>query len=222
MRSLLGFFMKNLVDQKIENYCVAKSTLPSKHCEEIAKFTRANVPLPQMVIGELEGSFLGFLVGLTQAKRILEIGCFTGYSALAMAERLPAGGEIVTLDFNSETTAIAEKFWERSPHGKKIKPIVGKALDSLRSIQGSFDLVFIDADKENYLRYFERCLNLLSPDGLIVVDNALWGGDVLNQKSRDPDTKAIRDFNDFISKRNDLECCLLPVRDGVFLIRKKN
>src|SRR5450631_3616699 len=114
-----------LVSEDIEQYCLTHSTKPSAHCEAIDAYTRANVAVPQMVSGSLVGSFLGFLVQMTGARRILEVGCFTGYSALAMAEQLPDGGEVVTLDIDPETNAIAQGFWKKSPHGSKIRSIVG-------------------------------------------------------------------------------------------------
>jgi len=208
------------VPEKLEDYCVSQSTLPSSCAEAIRKYTEANVPYSQMLIGPLEGSFLGFLVSLTRAKRVLEIGCYTGYSALTMAERLPTKGELITLDIDPKTNKIAQKFWAKSPHGKKIRPIIGPALESLKDLKGPFDLVFIDADKTNYLNYFKKCLPLLSSGGFIAVDNCLWNGEVLHKNTGNPDTRAIQKFNDHIKKRKDLEAVLLPVRDGIFLIRK--
>jgi len=209
------------VSEGIENYCGRKSTVPSRRCEAVLKHTVKRVPYSQMLIGPLEGSFLGFLVSLARAKRVLEIGCFTGYSALAMAERLPKTGRLITLDINPETNRIARKFWAKSPHGNKIRSVLGPALKTLTKLNGPFDLIFIDADKTNYLNYLKKGLPLLSPKGLIVVDNCLWGGEVLKKRTKDPDTRAIQRFNNYVKNRNDLEAVLLPVRDGVFLIQKK-
>jgi len=150
--------MKDFTDPKISNYCLSKSDMPSKICQEIKKYTEDNVDYAQMVVGELEGSLLGFLVSLIGAKRILEIGCFTGYSALAMAERLPDDGELITLDINETNTEIAQSFWNKSPHGKKIHLKLGQALEILPTLSGKFDLAFIDADKINYLNYVKHSL----------------------------------------------------------------
>jgi len=210
----------NLVSQEIEAYCIDKSTIPSSDCAAIAKHTKANVPLPQMLIGELEASFLGFLIQLVQAKSVLEIGCFTGYSALAMAERLPDDGKLITLDINPDTNKIAQKFWQKSPQGYKIKSILGPALDTLKTLNENFDMVFIDADKENQLAYLEKTLDILNPNGLIVIDNCLWSGRVLDSHTDDATTRAIQKLNDHVKQASDLDVCLLPVRDGMYLIRK--
>ena len=213
--------MKQLIDPELENYCVAKSAPQSAACKQIEDFTRKNVPFSQMLVGPLEGGFLGFLVGLIGAKRVLEIGTYTGYSALAMAERLPEEGELVTLDVDQDTTEIAQNFWLESPDGKKIKSVLGAALETLKNLKGPFDLVFIDADKTNYLNYLKKSLEMLSPNGLVAVDNCLWSGTVLNKNTEDSDEKAIQEFNDYVNGREDLESVLLPIRDGIFLIRKR-
>ncbi len=205
---------------KIDQYCSDKSTPVSSICNEIEHYTKSHVPMSVMLVGPLEGSFLGFLASLVQAKRVLEIGCFTGYSALAMAERLPPDGELITLDINSETTEIAKKYWGQSTHGKKIRMILGPALESLTNLRGPFDLVFIDAAKLEYLEYLQRCLGMLSERGLIVADNALWQGEVLNSNTKDEGARAIQKFNDFVAQQRNLEKILLPIRDGMFLIRK--
>lgn len=206
---------------EIEDYCLnSSSLLPSEACKKIYDYTRQNVPMPQMLIGPLAGGFLGFLVRALGAKRILEVGCFTGYSALAMAEKLPEDGEIISLDIEPETSALARKFWDETPHGKKIRVIVGPALESLKKLQGPFDLVLIDADKENYPRYFEEALKLLSPKGTIVFDNALRDGDVLKDRA-DEGTEAIKLVTREIRNRKDLVSFLLPLRDGLLLVQRR-
>lgn len=212
----------NFVSDDLNKYCENHSSVPSPACEDIAAHTRAHVPYAQMLTGPLEGSFLGLMVHVVNAKRILEIGTFTGYSALSMAERLPDDGEIITLDVNPETNEIARRFWAKSPHGKKITPILAPGLETLATLKGPFDLVFIDADKTNYLAYFQKALPLLSPRGLILVDNCLWSGRVLEKSPSDSDTQAIQKFNDYVKSQASLECTLLPLRDGVFVIRKKS
>lgn len=208
-------------EEAIENYCLSKSSKPSAVCDELYQYTVKNVPMAQMLTGPLVGSVLGFLLEVVSAKRVLEVGCFTGYSALAMAERLPSGGEVITLDIDPDTAKIAKEFWKKSRHGGKITHILGPALESLKDIKGPFDFVLIDADKSNYLNYLNRALELISPKGMIVVDNCLWSGRVL-EKAADENTKAIQELNDSLSKRTDLVKTLIPVRDGLFFIRKKD
>lgn len=211
----------NFVDESIQSYCVAHSTRVSALCDELEKHTRQNVPLPQMLTGPLEGSFLALLVSLTSARRVLEIGTYTGYSALAMAERLPPDGELVTLDINPETAKLAQSYWDRSPHGAKIRQVLGDARESLQKQQGPFDLVFIDADKGSYPAYFKGSLERLAPGGLIAIDNTLRSGMVLEKNPQDPETATMKKFNAQLAADPSLEVCLLPVRDGITLVRRR-
>lgn len=208
-----------IVSDEIENYA-------SGHCSEepelfgqLREHTVATREDAQMLIGRIEGSFLKTLVELCQAKRVLEIGTFTGYSALWMASGLPESGELITLDLDPETNAVAKSYWEKSPDKDKIKPVLGDARETVKTLQGPFDLIFLDADKENYIEYWEACLNLLRPKGLMVVDNVLWSGEVLNPKSELG--CAIADFNAHI--KNDVRTTrtMLSVRDGMLLAVKQ-
>jgi len=214
-----------LIDEQIEKYCIEKSNVPSSLCNDLELYTRENVHGAQMLIGKMEASLLGFFIRSIGAVRILELGTFTGYSALAMAEQLPTNGELITLDINEKTVQLAKSYWEKSPHGTKIKSLLGPGLETLNQVQGKFDLVFIDADKRNYLLYLEKSLELLTDNGMIVIDNVLWGGRVVEAPGDSEDehrnTKFIRELNDTIKKRSDLYGSLLPVRDGMFLIAKK-
>ena len=171
--------MLTLIDPKITDYCLEKSHLPPSLCDELETYTQNHVDMAQMLSGKMVASFLGFLLSSHNARRVLEVGTYTGYSALAMASELPSNGQVVTLDISPETTTIAKKFWARSRHGKKILPLLGPALDTMDKLDPPFDLVFIDADKKNYLHYLQRALKLISPQGIIVLDNCLWGGKVL-------------------------------------------
>lgn len=211
-----------LVDPEIEKYCIDISSKPSSLCEDLADFTRKNVSQSQMLIGPLEAAVLGFLIRTGGYKRILEIGTFTGYSALSMAENLPSDGELITLDVNEETTRIAQEFWKKSSHGSKIKLILGRALENLPKLEGQFDLVFIDADKEPYPQYLNWALENLSEGGSIVIDNTLWSGEVLNSEA-EGSTKSIQKVNQMAKELSEREyfVSLLPVRDGMLLIRKK-
>ena len=207
-------------DSKIQEYCIQKSNRPSKVCKDLENYTRKNVPYSQMLIGELEASFLGFLLRSIKATNVLEFGTFTGYSSLCMAENLPDDGLIITLDINPETVEIAKNYWKNSTHGHKIQSIIGPALETVKNLDKAFDFIFIDADKINYLDYLKAGLKVLSPKGMIAIDNVLWSGKVLDQKGQDQDTLAIQNINNFISEKTDLYGTLLPVRDGIFLIQR--
>jgi len=213
---------------EIENYCISKSNLPSSDCLAIEEYTRANVHASQMLIGKLEASFIGLLLRSINAKNVLELGTYTGYSALAMAEHLPENGLVTTIDINTETVSLAQEFWKKSKHGHKIKSIIGKGLEVLSSFDKKtrFDFIFIDADKRNYIEYLKMAENFLTPNGLIVVDNVLWGGKVIPtaeldlSEHRDRNTEFIRAMNDYVANSNDLYGTLMPLRDGMFLIKK--
>ena len=213
--------MDNVVPKPIEDYAAAHSQTPSPLLDELETYTNAHCAWPQMLVGRLEGGLLKMLVRLTGARRILEIGLFTGYSALTMAEALPEEGMIVSCEINSETAAIAQSFFDRSPHGRKISIRLGPALDTLASLPKDppFDLVFVDADKENYVNYYEAALTLLRPGGLLIADNVLWSGAVLNP-IRDSD-RALVEFNNKVHHDPRVEHVMLTVRDGVMLVYKR-
>jgi caffeoyl-CoA O-methyltransferase len=201
--------------------------LPSSDCDKIEEYTRENVHGAQMLIGKMEASFIGFLLRSIDAKRVLELGTFTGYSALAMAENLPSDGEVITIDINESTVLLAKKFWNQSTHGYKIKSILGSGLDILPTLKTPFDFIFIDADKRNYIDYLKLSVALLSTKGIIVIDNVLWSGKVLPSSDLnmsehyDRNTEFIRLVNDYIASEPTLYGTLLPIRDGMFLVKKK-
>lgn len=209
-----------VVDEKIEAYAAAHTSPESPLLAEVAASTRASQEGHGMMVGLLEGRFLETLVWLSGARRILEIGCFTGYSALSMAAALPPGGTITTCELDPERAAIARRHFEASPWAERIDLIEGPALESLRLLTGPFDLVFIDADKVSYPRYYEAVLPLLADHGLIVADNVLWSGRVLDEADQSDDTKAIRAFNDMVVNDPRVTCVMATVRDGVLLIRR--
>jgi caffeoyl-CoA O-methyltransferase len=173
---------------------------------------------PTSMIGPLAAQFLKMLVLMTGARRILEIGMFTGYSTLAFAEALPKDGRVVTCEINPETTEIARQCLSASPHGRKIEIRLGPALNSLKVIPGPFDLCFIDADKDRYGDYYDACMNLVRPKGVIVLDNMLRSGKVLNPS--DPGSQVIDALNKRIRNDARVENVLLPVRDGLMLVVK--
>lgn len=213
--------MDYLVPKPIEDYAAAHSQPPSPLLDELEAYTNAHCNMPQMQVGRLEGSLLKMLVRLTGARRILEIGLFTGYSALTLAEALPPEGSIISCEINPDTATIAQSFFDRSPHGRKVSVRLGPALETLATLpkDPAFDLVFVDADKENYVNYYEAVLPLLRPGGLLIADNVLWSGAVLNPK-RDSD-RALVAFNHKVHNDPRVEHVMLTVRDGVMLVYKR-
>jgi caffeoyl-CoA O-methyltransferase len=208
----------NLVDPKIEDYCRAHTSPLPEVFTRLKEVTFKEARSPQMQVGLLEGRFLGMLVAISGAKRVLEFGTFTGFSSLAMAHHMPPDGKLYTCDVDPVATEIAKKFWAESPHGKKIELRLGPAAETVDAIDETFDLVFIDADKANYKTYWEKSLPKVRKGGLIVVDNVLWSGAVL-----DPQEKSDRDivaFNDHARMDPRVEVLMLPIRDGVLVARK--
>ncbi len=208
-----------LVPDAIEKYAQAHTEVPAPLFEELRQTTQERMSAPQMQVGRLEGTFLRLLVRMANARRVLEIGTFTGYSALMMAEGLPEDGELITCDVDPKAEAIARDFFARSPPGKKISLRMGPALETLKTLQGPFDLAFIDADKENYSHYYDAVLPLLRPGGLLVADNTLWSGRVLEPKSESD--RAIVAFNDKVAADPRVEKVLLTIRDGMMLALKR-
>ncbi len=211
--------MKPIIPEAIEKYAEAHTTPEKDLHKALVKATYEKTEIPQMQVGHLEGAFLKLLVEAIGAKRILEIGTFTGYSALRMAEGMPQGGQLITCDIDKETTAIAREFWKQSHHGKKIRLEIGPALQTLKKMKGLFDLVFIDADKENYFNYWNAILPKVRQGGIILVDNVLWGGHVLDPK--DPSDLAIAKFNEAALNDKRVNLVMLTLRDGLTLAVKK-
>ncbi len=208
-----------LTSPEIEAYAEAHTTPEPPYLKAVAEATRAFSEAHGMMVGKLEGRFLEMLVGITGARRILEIGTFTGYSALSMAEALPPEGRIITCDIDPRHAAKAREHFAASPHADKIELREGPALETIRSLEGPFDLVFIDADKTGYRDYYETVLPMISPRAVIVVDNVLWSGRVLQPTDGDESTRALAAFNDMVAADRRIDCVMLPIRDGVSLIR---
>ena len=213
--------MNRLVSADIEAYAQAHSMPESDLCRALRDETQRRMESPQMIVGPLEGAFLKMMAQLVQAKRVLEIGMFTGYSALCFAEALPADGTVITCEVDEESAALARQYFARSPIGKKIEVRMGPALDTMRHLNGPFDLIFIDADKINYVNYYRRALELVSPRGLILIDNVLWDGDVLKQPAPDEKTAAIQELNRVVATDPRVTAVLVTVRDGILAIRQK-
>lgn len=210
--------MLTLVPKEIEAYAVDHTSPLPGYIDELVKVTHEKTTGAGMLSGPIEGMLLQFLVWASGARRVLEIGTFTGFSAQMMAAALPDDGRLITCDVNADSTVIAEEYWAKSPHGHKIELRMGPALETMATLDDVFDLVFIDADKENYTAYFDRALELLSPKGIVAIDNVLWSGRVLDPQ--DSSDRAIAALNDRIAGDPKLVHVLLPVRDGVMLVHR--
>ena len=212
--------MKLFVPEDIESYARDHTRSRGALFDELREYTYRHVPSPQMQVGRIEGTLLMLLAKLLGARRILELGTYTGYSTLCMAEALPDDGELITCDVSEEFTSVARSFFAKSPHGKKIRLMLGDALTTLKNLEAQpFDMAFVDADKARYPAYYEAILPRLRPGGLFVADNTLWSGDVLAPKSED--ARGIAAFNDRVQNDDRVENVLLTVRDGVMLARKR-
>jgi caffeoyl-CoA O-methyltransferase len=211
--------MSFLVDEKIEEYAERHTTAPEPLLAALADETKATMSAPQMLTGPVEGRFLELLVFGTGATRVLEIGTFTGYASLSMAAALPEGGHIDTLDIEPRHAEVAQRYIDESPYADRITIHLGPALETIAKLEGEFDLVFIDADKENYDAYFEAVLPRLSERGLIAIDNTLWSGRVLDPP--DETTKLIAALNDKLASDDRVVAVQLTVRDGVTLVRRR-
>jgi caffeoyl-CoA O-methyltransferase len=210
--------MSFIVEPGVEQYAEEHSSPDGELFERLAAETHEKTTAPQMMVGRLEGRFLGTLVRSLRARRVLELGTFTGYSSISMALALPAGGRIVTCDVNEETTAIARRYAEEAGVDDRIDYRLGPALETIAGLDGLFDLVFIDADKPNYVSYYDATLPLLADGGLMVVDNTLWSGQVADKDDQDENTLAIRALNDRVLQDPRVENVLLTVRDGMNLV----
>ena len=210
-----------VVDEGVEGYATEHSTPEPELLAAVAAETRADLSNPQMMVGPLEGRFLEMLVHLSGARRVLEIGTFSGYSALSMAPALPPGGRIVTCEVDAETAAVARRHFEQSPWADRIELRVGPALETIAGLEGPFDLVFVDAEKTEYRDYYEAVLPLLSDRGVIAVDNVLWYRRVLDPADESDSTRAIRAFNDHVATDDRVVAVMLTIRDGVTLIRRR-
>jgi caffeoyl-CoA O-methyltransferase len=207
-----------LVPEEIEAYAAKHTTpMPPLLAELSEETEREFGEQAGMLSGQVTGTLLQMLVGMTRAKRVLEIGMFTGVSAQMMAEALPDEGQVITCDVDPKAIAVARRSFERSAVGGKIEVREGPALETLASLEGPFDVIFIDADKGNYINYYKAALPLLARTGVMAIDNVLWSGRVLDPK--DPDDHAIVAFNEHVAADPRVTCVMLSVRDGVTLVR---
>jgi caffeoyl-CoA O-methyltransferase len=212
--------MPEITDRAIEAYATEHSSPEPPLLRELAEATRDFSQAHGMMVGRLEGRFLKMLVAISGARRILELGTFTGYSALSMAEALPPDGRIITCEVDERHAEMARSFIDRSSYGGMIEIRLGPALETLGTLEGPFDFAFVDARKQEYPAYYEAIVPLLRQGGLMAIDNVLWDGAVLNESDRSADTLAVRALNDRVAGDARVECVLVPIRDGVMLVRK--
>jgi caffeoyl-CoA O-methyltransferase len=207
------------IDEKLSAYCEAHSEKESELLEELNRQTHLKVNQPRMLSGHLQGRFLSFLAALSQPKNILEIGTYTGYSALCLAEGLSENGKLTSIDNNEETQKFAQSFIDKSPFQQNIRLLKGNAMELIPKMNEKWDLVFIDADKVNYAHYFDLIIDKVEKGGLILADNVLWSGKILDE-IKDKDTEAIHQFNLKIQGDKRVKSMILPVRDGISIMIK--
>jgi caffeoyl-CoA O-methyltransferase len=212
--------MSFIVPEEIERYAEEHTTPPDDLLRRLADETRATLQAPQMLTGTIEGRLLEFLVFATRARRVLELGTYSGYSAISMAAALPPDGHIDTCEVDEQHAAVARRYIEESGHGDRITIHIGPALETIARLEGEFDFVFIDADKVNYSAYYKALLPRLTTGGLMAIDNTLWSGKVL-EPDDDPGTRAIAELNDRIARDPAVVAVQLTVRDGVTLVRRR-
>jgi caffeoyl-CoA O-methyltransferase len=214
-----------LMDDQLLEYLRQNAVREPKVLQELREETQ-QLPNARMQISSEQGQLMAMLVKLVNARKIVEVGTFTGYSSTVMALAMPPEGRLVACDVSEEYTQIARKFWQKAGVDEQIQLILGKAKESLKQLlqadgQESFDLAFIDADKTAYTEYYEYCLKLIQPGGLILVDNVLWGGQVADSSNHDMDTEALRAFNAALSSDQRIDLCMVPIGDGLTIARKR-
>ena len=210
------------ISKELSNYCDNYTKPENEVLAKLNRETHLKVVSPRMLSGHLQGRFLSFISKLQQPKLILEIGTYTGYSALCMAEGLPTDGKLITLDVNEETSAFAKIFIQQTQYANQIELVVADAMEYIKTINQNIDLVFIDADKKNYLNYYNLVIDKLSKGGLIIADNVLWSGKItMPEIEMDKETLALHQFNQVVQQDERVENVLLPIRDGLMLVRKK-
>ena len=209
------------MNRLLEKYILDISTPEDPVLEDLYRQTHIRFINPNMVSGHLQGKFLEMLSGMIAPENILEIGTFTGYSAICLAKGLKERGQLITIEINDELSEFAHSYFVKAGVENKITQMTGSALDIIPTLDLMFDMVFIDADKREYIEYYRQIINKVKPGGFILADNALWGGQVLEKGTTDPQTKGIIKFNDMIQAQTDIDKLIIPIRDGIMLIRKK-
>jgi caffeoyl-CoA O-methyltransferase len=212
-----------IVDPIIQTYCDNHTSEESEVLKKLNRETHANVLQPRMLSGHFQGRLLSMISKMQRPQKILEIGTYTGYSALCLAEGLAADGLLITIDVNAEREEMVNRYVEEAGFSGRIHHIIGDAIRIIPTLQHRFDLVFIDADKPNYLNYYDLAMDVLNEGGIILIDNILWSGKVVERESllKDKDTQVLDALNQKVQSDERVENVLLPIRDGLMLLRKK-
>ena len=208
------------IDSNLDKYVVEHTSIENDLLKKIQRETHLNVLQPRMLSGPFQGRFLSLISSLVQPEKILEIGTYTGYSALCLAEGLSKSGTLITIDINDELEERVKGYFQESSFSDQLTLKIGPALSIIPQLEHDFDLVFIDADKKNYINYYKEIFPKVRVGGLIIADNVLWSGKVVDQDAQDPDTQLLRDFNLMIQNDARVSNILLPIRDGLMLVRK--
>lgn len=212
----------DFLPEKIDQYSETHTSPESEVLANLNRDTQAKILRARMLSGHLQGRTLSMMSHMMRPKRILEIGTYTGYSALCLAEGLTEDGLLHTIDINEELEDFTQSYFDKSEYGKKIKMHIGNAMEIIPELHETWDMVFIDADKSNYANYYNLVFDHVRPGGFIIADNVLWSGKVVEPlKPQDIDTKALLEFNDMVTKDERVENVLLPIRDGLMVARKK-
>lgn len=210
----------HLVSEQLDNYMVEHSTKEDAVLQELTRETHLKVQMPQMLSGQLQGTFLEMIASLLQAKRILEIGTFTGYSGICLARGLAQDGLLYTIDINEELSPMVQRYLRKAGVAQKVKFLTGNALQIIPTLNETFDLVFIDADKVNYSNYYDLVIDKVRPGGYIIADNVLWSGKVVDDK-KDKDTTAIDAYNKKVAADSRVKNVILSLRDGLNIAQKQ-
>jgi caffeoyl-CoA O-methyltransferase len=211
--------MAEIVPEHIEYYIDQHCSAEPDLLKELNRYTYANVLKPRMISGPMQGRLLSMISHIAQPKLIVELGTFTGYAALCLAEGLAPNGRLITIEANEEMQPIAQKFFNKSPQASQIDMQIGQAEHLISAIEGPIDLAFIDADKKNYKLYLDLLMPKMRKNGIILADNVLWYGKVTDPAATDRDTKALKEFNKYVSEHPMLQKVLLSIRDGLFMAR---
>lgn len=209
------------MNKKLEKYLEDFSSPEDPVLEDLYRQTHIRFINPNMISGHLQGKFLEFISFMIKPENILEIGTFTGYSAICLSKGLRPGGKLITIELNDELTTFAHSYFHRAGVESKITQLTGKAQEIIPELDIMFDLVFLDADKREYVEYFNLIIDKVNPGGFILADNVLWGGKVVEDETNDPQTRGVIDFNTMIRNETKIEDVIIPIRDGLMLIRKK-
>ncbi len=212
----------DFLDKKLDDYVVAHTEPENEVLEELNRQTHLQVLIPRMLAGHYQGRVLSMLSHMIKPKSVLEIGTYTGYSAICFAEGMPENGIIHTIDLNEELESFQNKYFEKSGYRNKIVQHIGNAIEIIPALEGNFDLVYIDADKENYCNYFDLVIDRVKPGGYIIADNVLWSGKVIEPLDpADEETRMLLEYNKKVQEDDRVQNVLLPIRDGLMVARKR-